>query len=57
MQSAEIASERGLGLPTIEGHIARLITEGESVNWQQWLDDATNTLYRQLFEEVRPHSS
>ncbi len=51
MQPAAIASERGLGLPTVEGHIARLITEGEPLDWQQWLGEATNTLCRQLFEE------
>ena len=51
MQPVEIAHERGLGLPTVEGHIARLLTEGESLDWQQWLDQATNALCRQLFEE------
>ena len=51
MSPTAISKERGLGLSTIEGHIARLITEGETLDWQQWIDESTNTLCRQLFAE------
>lgn len=46
-----VAKERGLGLTTIENHIAKLILEGEKVDWQQWVTTDQLDLGRALFHE------
>ena len=46
-----IAKERGLGLMTIENHIAKLILEGEKVDWQQWVSADQLEIARSLFFE------
>ena len=51
MSPSDIASERGIGISTVEGHISRLISEGETVNWQKFIPAETDKLCRELFAE------
>ena len=46
----QIASIREIVPGTVEGHIARLIEEGEPIEWQRYVPTDTDTLLRQLFE-------
>lgn len=51
MTPADISAERGIGLSTVEGHIARLISEGQAINWREFISTETETLCRELFAE------
>ena len=47
----EVAAIRGIVATTVEGHIARLIEEGETFDWKNYVPDEAETLLRALFEQ------
>ncbi len=47
----EIARIRDLVIGTIEGHLARLIEQGEDLDWRSHIPSDTETLLRTLFEQ------
>ena len=49
---AEISEKRGLGLSTIEGHIARLIEEGEEIDPREYVSEAEEEIVRKLVSEL-----
>lgn len=51
MSPAAISADRGIGLSTVEGHIAKLIAEGEEIDWKKFVTIESDTLCRQLFAE------
>lgn len=48
---AEVAAKRELNLSTIEGHFARLLLDGEPLDWRDQVTEEQNSLARQLLEK------
>ena len=46
----DIARSRGMAESTIEGHVVKLMQEGEQLNWRQWVPEQTESLLRELFD-------
>ena len=51
MSAEAIATQRSLGVGTIEGHIARWIEEGEDLNVAQFVSESVEAEARKLFAE------
>eukprot|EP00095_Tigriopus_kingsejongensis_P002685 maker-scaffold2705_size13072-snap-gene-0.10 protein:Tk02685 transcript:maker-scaffold2705_size13072-snap-gene-0.10-mRNA-1 annotation:"atp-dependent dna helicase" len=48
----EISAKRGVGLSTVETHIARLIEEGETIDPRRYVSEAEEERVRKLVEKV-----
>ena len=51
LSMSEISQKRGIGISTIEGHVARLIEEGEAIDPRAFVNEADEEAIRKLIEE------
>ncbi|MGJ8656950.1 MAG: DNA helicase RecQ [Akkermansiaceae bacterium] len=51
MSAQEISDKRGVGLSTVEGHVARLFEEGEALELRDYVTEAEEKLCLELIEE------
>jgi ATP-dependent DNA helicase RecQ len=52
LSPAEISEKRGVGLSTVENHIAKLIEEGEAINPRDYVSESAEERVRGLIEKL-----